>query len=139
MCVCICSRVCVCVSRRRLWRLLCTWHDNMATDGHERSGFVFPEDCIIACHSLHGLPTYAIWQICDMLCAVTERPRNCSQVDTDNQESLFTIVDDKVVLLYTKCCCPVSSCELFRHPVLSKLKIQWIKSKSKIWHKLSLV
>lgn len=34
-------------------------HDNMTTQDHERSGFVFPEDCIMACHSVHGLPTYA--------------------------------------------------------------------------------
>lgn len=34
-------------------------HDNMATHEHERSGFVFPEDRIMACHSWHGLPTYA--------------------------------------------------------------------------------
>lgn len=46
--------------------------------------------------------------ICDMLCALTEGPTNCSQVET-NQELLFTIVDDKVEF----CCCTLSVVVLF--------------------------
>lgn len=39
--------------------LLTEEHDNLDTHNYERSGFVFPEDRIMACHSLHGLPTFA--------------------------------------------------------------------------------
>ncbi len=47
--------------------------------------------------------------ICDMLCALTERPTNCSQVKTNNQELLFTNVDDKGEL----CRCTLSVVVLF--------------------------
>lgn len=73
MCAPVCWDCNVCLS---VYLLTCVWiseweeivgipvhltekHDNVATHGYERSGFVFPEDRIIACHSLHGLPTYA--------------------------------------------------------------------------------
>ncbi len=68
MCVCGECTVCMCVricSRISSWEAivgipvhLTEEHNNMATHSHERSGFVFPEDRIMACHSWHGLPTY---------------------------------------------------------------------------------
>lgn len=46
--------------------------------------------------------------ICDMLCALAERPTNCSQAQNNNQE-LFSILDDEVELS----CCTLSVVVLF--------------------------
>lgn len=111
MCVCIHSRVCM-----RQWEVivgipvhLTKEHDNMATHDHKRSGFVSPEDRIMACHCAQITRLRHMTTVCDMLYALTERPTNCSQVETNNQELLSTIVDDKVEL----CCCTLSVVVLF--------------------------
>lgn len=67
MCVYVCGslspHVSACISKWEetvgIPERLAEEHDNMATHELERSGFVFPEDRIMACHSSHGLTTYA--------------------------------------------------------------------------------